>query len=86
MRYWISNGFHNTTTFVLVAPRVGARVSAKTMRRAGRALCGMSDCMCGSSNASSPREGQLSGFEAAEYRHLGLVPESGDDWIIESAH
>jgi len=57
-RYYLSNGFHHTTTYVLVEPRVGVRVAGATMRAAGRRLCPYTECTCGGSPASNPREGQ----------------------------
>ncbi len=78
-RYHLANGFHNTTTSVLVAPLVGARVPGRVMRRAFRDLCGMSDCRCGSSHASEPREGQHEGFADDEYRHLAIDWAQDDD-------
>ena len=82
--YTMHNGFHNTSARVLVEPRVGARVSARVMRRAGRDLCGMSDCCCGSSSASDPRDGEREGFSDDDLSHLRLVSvDGGDVCLIE---
>lgn len=78
-RYYLSNGFHNTSTFVLVEPKEGARVSGEAMRRAGRALCPYADCTCSGSGASNTQDHQAHGIEAHPEFHLVPAYSSFDD-------
>ena len=71
-RYYLSNGFHNSTTFVLVEPCAGAIVTRSSMHRAQRALCESSDCTCRSSLASAASDHQLKGFQRPEVAGLHL--------------
>ena len=41
----ITNDFHNTT--ITIKAKHGQSVSKSTLRRVQRALCGMTDCICG---------------------------------------
>lgn len=77
-RYHMANGFHRTSTYVLVRPKAGEKVAEETMKRAFQRLCPYADCKCTSSMASDPHipEG------IAGHRELMLIPHTGEDWIL----
>lgn len=58
--YHLSNGFHGTTTHVIVGE--GQVLPGATMRAAYRRLCPTAQCTCMGSMASNPRDDQLSGI------------------------
>jgi len=43
----LRNSFHNTTARVRIYPDTQTLLTASTVRRLRRELCGMSDCRCG---------------------------------------
>lgn len=54
MKVVLSNDFHNTTVTLLVSE--GWSLSPRQRKRAQKALCGMSDCLCsGSLGARGPQ-------------------------------
>ena len=75
-RYYISNGFHGTTTYIMAEPRVGALISPSVMEAAKRRLCPSrhNGCVCIGSPAASPLPHQDDGFLA----HPGLHVEDHD--------
>lgn len=57
-RYYLSNGFHRLTTYILIG-EPGSIIPGHIMRRAWRRLCPHKDCTCLSSPGADPTEDQL---------------------------
>ena len=79
-RLYLSNGFHGTTTYLLVEPKEGTIIPGRIIRRAEHRLCGVGRCLCTSSAASNPREGQRVGWD--EPYHLEPTHNDTDDFIV----
>ena len=83
-RYYISNGFHNTETYILAEPRVGARASERVMEAAKRRLCPSrhNGCACIGSPAGAALPHQPHGF--AEHPDLFLESDFPGGQIVDN--